>query len=209
MHRHIVFDFDGTIIDSQHAKDQIFLDLAGPDRQLRSETLDLLRSRKLTRNELVASIYDKRNLSKLGTSLWTAQAKVSEQLDNVVMSMPLRPHCQSVLEICSEQRRFMYVSSATPVTNLVPLLRNLNIVQFFEIISGAPCTKIEFLRELKRSKSISGKDILVIGDGFDDMESAVDQHCNFICVGERPIMPSRVINLTLAQLYSSLETKSI
>lgn len=209
MHRHIIFDFDGTLVDSQEVKDQIFLDLAGSNTRLRDSILLLLSKGDVTRNSLVSEIYGKLDMTQFGASLSDVQKKVSSQLDDAVMSIPLRKHCSNILELCQVQQRKMYISSSTPLQNLICLLRKLKIIDAFEIISGAPRTKSQFLRELKLARSILGRDILVIGDRVDDMVSATSHGCDFICVGKKPMSIEGVSNMTLEQLYMSLDKKKI
>ena len=190
-------------------KDKIFLDLAGSNRGLRDLISAMLSEGHMTRNELVAEIYEKVDLTRFGASLPDVQKTVSKQLDCAVMSMSLREHCSNILKLCQVQQRKLYVSSATPLQNLIRLLRTLGIIDAFEIISGSPRTKGQFLRELKLAKSILGNDILVIGDREDDMISASNHGCDFICVGKKPILTAGVNNMTLEQLYLSLDKKII
>ena len=209
MHQHIIFDFDGTLIDSQEVKDQIFLDLAGSNRRLRNSILALLSKGDVTRNKLVAEIYGKLDLNRLGATLQDVQKNVSSHLDDAVMSLPLREHCSNILELCQVQGRKIYISSLTPLQNLINLLSKLKIFDAFEMVSGSPQTKSQFLRELKLARSIPGEDILVIGDRVDDMVSAKSHGCDFICVGKKPISIEGVSNMTLEQLYLSLDKKRI
>ena len=104
MHRHIIFDFDGTLVDSQEVKDQIFLDLAGSNTRLRDSILLLLSKGDVTRNSLVSEIYGKLDMTQFGASLPDVQKKVSSQLDDAVMSIPLRKHCSNILELCQVQQ---------------------------------------------------------------------------------------------------------
>ena len=209
MHQHIVFDFDGTLVDSQEVKDKIFLDLAGSNSWSRDLISEMLSQGHFTRNELVAAIYEKVDSTRLGASLQDVQKTISRQLDDAVMSIPLREHCSSILKLCQAQRRKLYVSSLTPLQNLIQILRALKIIDAFEIISGSPRTKSQFLQELKLTRSILGQDILVIGDREDDMISAINYGCDFICVGKKPISIASVSNMTLEQLYVSLDKEII
>mgnify|MGYP001605815520 FL=1 len=78
------------------------------------------------------------------------------------------------------QRYRLYVNSATPEDALQQTCRNLGIDKYFEDIYGTPATKEENLRKVMARDTLSGEEILMVGDGEGDRNAAVSCQCFFV-----------------------------
>ncbi len=180
----IVFDFDGTLVDSNRLKYEAFFELFPRDEFHNRIIKDVLKvfleeSRYLILKEIMRKIDGKksqdeefeRRLEELANrynTLVLSGAKICEE----------KPGAREVLEFLSVRYR-LYISSTTPESALKEIVKYRNWDGIFYDIFGYPRDKSSTLLEIIRRESISPDEILVVGDGESDRISASNAGCVF------------------------------
>ncbi len=98
-------------------------------------------------------------------------------LDPIKGSIPL-------LKKLKTRKKSIYINSATPLDSLSLVIdgRGLNI--FIDGIYGMECSKIMNLIKIKEQSSSDKNSMIMIGDGKDDKEAALNFGIEFLPVGE-------------------------
>jgi len=181
----IVFDFDGTLVNSNAIKRQAFFDIVS-DLPGGHDTMQEIVSQPAagSRYEICERFADKTCLS-IDDGHALAQ-KYSQHCSTVISQAEEMPGAMSTLEHLRSQGYHMFVSSATPSVDLKPLLDARNISRFFDGSFGMPSSKVENLQKIAAITHLNMKDIVVVGDGLDDYLSAFKMGCSFVPVFNAP-----------------------
>jgi phosphoglycolate phosphatase-like HAD superfamily hydrolase len=185
----IVFDFDGTVLESADIKTDAFRELFRNHPEHQDEIVKYhLAHAGISRYTKFCEIY--RNILKQPLS-----GREEERLGSVfqhliadrMMTCPLVPGVQAFLDVAS--RRFKcFIASGTPEKELHPLVDHRGLRGFFEGIHGSPKTKVEIHRMILQQYSLAPSQVLSIGDALSDLEAAQAEGIPFagrICgVGE-------------------------
>jgi phosphoglycolate phosphatase len=177
----IVFDFDGTLVESNHLKYEAYFDLFPKDE----------RHQALLRQVLAAHFEASRYviLEKIVRELQTAPDKVSERVNRLadqyntiavekVKTCPERPGAAQALQNLS-CRYPLYLSSTTPEEALRSIVAFRQWTAYFQAIYGYPHQKPATLAEILKQKRIQPQQLLVVGDGESDRLSAQQVGCRF------------------------------
>jgi phosphoglycolate phosphatase len=174
----IVFDFDGTLIDSNRLKHDAFFKLF-PDDGRHADTI-----REVLAQIGEASRYD--IIAKILARLDNRQGDVNELADRynaIVLDGAKRcaemPGAAYTLKSLGARFK-LYVSSTTPENPLKEIIRYRGWTAYFAGIFGYPRKKSETLRRILETENVEGKAVLVVGDGQSDRESARKNGCLFL-----------------------------
>jgi phosphoglycolate phosphatase-like HAD superfamily hydrolase len=185
MFRIIVFDFDGTLVDSNKLKREAFLRFARRDPGGEARMLRLLDETDGDRHAILAAYIGERNGSvACDVAVHDAVATYSAAVDAAVAAAPERPGASNLLERLRRAGLRLVLSSATPRENLVGILARRGWVNRFDVIADNPSRKADTLRELLSSSGVKATGLAVVGDGHDDRASAEAVGCPFYSVGE-------------------------
>lgn len=175
-----VFDFDGTIVDSNAIKKQAFFDIA-------SEYPGGFEAMEMSYNQKIGDRVDIWNRwysytgMKDGSDLGLAQ-KYTEVVDEAVIKAHEIPGAVKFIKMLRANGRRVFVSSATPEKNLKEIISKRGWSMMFEDIFGRPKTKVQTLNTHILDATTLPTDVCIIGDGKDDQASALVTGCNFIKV---------------------------
>jgi phosphoglycolate phosphatase-like HAD superfamily hydrolase len=174
----IIFDFDGTLIKSNHIKYNAWFDVFIPDQAL-SVALEIVLEKHL---ELSRFIIIRKVLEEVYGVLppgEETEAQISHYADrynDLVFDAAKKcaelPGASALLERLALQFP-LYCSSNTPESDLQELIEYRGWSSCFAGIYGYPRTKKETIASIVEAERISGQEILVVGDGTSDRESAV------------------------------------
>ncbi|MET0307683.1 MAG: HAD family hydrolase, partial [Sphingomonas sp.] len=184
--RHVVFDFDGTLVDSNRCKLDGFHRIAElhPGGSVCME--EVLQQEPGNRQAKIASYVQRMRILAPGLVLDVDRlvARYSADVDAAVSRAPEMVGAQALLDLLRRQGLSCYLSSATPLANLRAIIENRGWIGYFEGIFGHPATKIETLKLLFERTGTPASGFAVIGDGADDRDSADATGCRFFSVGE-------------------------
>jgi len=182
----IVFDFDGTLIDSNRLKYDAYFELFPKDK-LHSQAIE----------RVLATKYEESRFSILKEILYELETQAvpvspDQELDelagrynDLVVSGAKTclemPGAEKSLKQLFEQYR-LYVSSTTPDTPLKEIIEYRGWTGYFVDIFGYPNKKAKTLQRIKKQQGIDSSELIVVGDGESDRKSAKENDCRFIHV---------------------------
>jgi phosphoglycolate phosphatase len=185
MIRCIVFDFDGTLVDSNAVKRDCF------DRAIAG--LGEPRARTALTAALRAGGDRYTIFGAVAQDLWkepTAAASEARKLAtaysrccaNGVRGAPPRRGFRSTFVVLRRRGVPLYINSATPRADLLPLLRARGMLGCFTGVHGAPGDKVQNLRAVMRTQRLRPHQVAMIGDGADDLAAARATRCRFVAI---------------------------
>ena len=186
--RVIVFDFDGTLIDSNRLKHAAFFQLFPAEDRYRRVVENVLRKHPEESRFVV--------LEKM---LGLLENSERDRLPDVNVTSLARKYNTIVMEgikTCAEirgaadilqrlwKRYVLYLSSTTPESALKEVVAGRGWTKYFEDIFGHPCNKPETLRRIMQRERVPSSAVLVVGDGRSDREAAEETGCFFLDVSD-------------------------
>jgi phosphoglycolate phosphatase len=185
--RAIVFDFDGTLIDSNRLKYNAYFDLFPPDAHHRQVIRAVLSEIfEKSRYVILEAI-----LRRLGagdeSALKRKAGELAQHYNKIVLAGAKT--CAEITGAEQALRRFapthgMYVISTTPDEALNEIIRSRKWDGYFLGVFGYPHKKPETLRRIMALENMRSDQVLVVGDGESDRESAMENGCPFVHVTE-------------------------
>jgi phosphoglycolate phosphatase-like HAD superfamily hydrolase len=177
-----VFDFDGTLVDSNAIKMGGFFRLAAryPDGEAAmAEVIGTSGDRRSILSAFSAC------MASAGVHLNVDElvARYCEHVDAAVAAAPEMQGATDLLVNLRHAGLRLHLNSATPTESLLTILDRRGWTVLFNGIHGAPNSKIEALHKISEAEHASGEEIAVVGDGLDDAHAANLFGARFIAVG--------------------------
>jgi phosphoglycolate phosphatase-like HAD superfamily hydrolase len=185
--RSIVFDFDGTLIDSNRLKYDAYFELFPADERHARIIRDVLsESFEQTRYVILEKI-----LRRLGVvehaSMKREVGKLAEQYNTIVLAgaktCPEKAGAEEALKKFACWYR-LYVNSTAPEVSLKEVIRFRKWEDYFCGVFGYPPEKSESLWRIIKQENIKSDQVLVVGDGESDRKAAMGNGCPFLAVTE-------------------------
>jgi phosphoglycolate phosphatase-like HAD superfamily hydrolase len=179
----VVFDFDGTLVESNAIKsegyDVIAARYSGGPEAMRDARAIPGADRYTVADRFAALL-----------GLPEAEgARIAEDytrlVDDRVTVAPEMPGATVLLETLRGLGADLRVSSATPLVSLERIVDARGWAHHFDGLHGRPATKPETLRRLIGERGVAPGRIVVVGDGEDDRDSAAECGARFFAVGDR------------------------
>lgn len=180
--RAFIFDFDGTLVDSNDMKESAFFSvtagiigaasmlekiLAEPDRGDRYDIFEKL-------------------VNKLGDSKLDAGRLIDAYgafCEREILVLLRTSRIIPLLDGLKAKGYALFIASATPEVNLIPLISKSPFARLFEAVCGRPRSKAAILRDICQGRGWSPHEVIMVGDGVLDSQAAVEFGCRFIGVG--------------------------
>ncbi len=176
----IVFDFDGTLVETAHAKRRAFYEVL-PEKCHAAVEAVLSADPDGSRYHVIPSMIDQARMSGVNVSdidPETAIAAYSHVVTQAVRNAPDVPQVQDVMNWAADLSP-VYVFSMTPAAELSNAISlrswNAHVSEAF----GHPSCKKDVLARLIELHRVKAKDVLVVGDGKSDYDAAVAHGCCF------------------------------
>ena len=191
MIRCTVFDFDGTLVDSNHIKRKSYYAVV-EDVLGGAAILDELLAPGCAGNR-----YDvfRRFAERAGPAAgpddagaraaWAAELarRYTERCEELIVTCEECPGAGTALRLLRASGRTIYINSGTPEGDLVRIIRRRSLDRLVDGVFGAPRSKEENLRAIMTREGVSANETVMIGDGEDDRMAAEAVGCPFIAAG--------------------------
>ena len=180
----IVFDFDGTLVDSNRLKRDAFFRLFPDDERHANLVREVLAQiGEASRYDIIEEI-----LARLDERPGVRQSDIdalADRYNDIVLDGAKNcaeiPGAEKTLQSLGGEYR-LYVSSTTPEAPLKEIIRFRGWTAHFDGIYGYPRKKPETLRWILDNNGVDAKAVLVVGDGKSDHDSARENGCHFLHV---------------------------
>jgi phosphoglycolate phosphatase-like HAD superfamily hydrolase len=188
--RCVVFDFDGTLVDSNAIKRQTFFDVLSevdPEGEVVAHVLDVVRpgDRFDIVREIARRLRTNRRIPAsppLDTWADRFADAYTRGCEEAVSKCPEIPGATAALEWLAARGLPCYVNSATPQAPLLRVIELRSWSQHFRGVLGRPASKLENLHTLCEESGATPAELLFVGDGEDDAEAARAFGCTFVAV---------------------------
>ena len=183
----ILFDFDGTIVDSQNIKELAFKKIyenygiekktlienylkknTGVDRFKKFEYINKFILHKEYNNEIGKKLSD----------------DFSSYVLDQIINAPFISGAKEFLEKY-HQKIFIYLFSATPIDELILIIKKRKMKIFFRDIFGSPRSKNNIFEEIIERTKVIKNQVLIVGDSFSDLEVAQKNDVDFIGISNK------------------------
>ena len=177
----IAFDFDGTLVESNHIKDQAFKTIFSEW----SEHQESMMGWHLTRNDVDRKekfrYFVEEVLEQPGNEVLIENlvARFSVLTREAIVDCPMVGCAQSFLDDCFGKVP-MFLVSATPQKELESILKERHMEGFFKEVYGAPIRKVQILKKILKDENKTPEEMLYIGDTPEDQQSAKSLSIHFI-----------------------------
>lgn len=186
----VVFDFDGTLVDSNEIKREAFFEIARPwdpsDEVVHAVLEKWPAANRYLKAQKIAEGLSTRNLLPVDTSLqeWSSRlaGDYTTQCENSISSCPEMPGATQALDELSARGLLLYVNSATPSEPLERLLKLRNWQHYFQAVYGAETSKADNLTQIARLTGATPLEIVHVGDQRDDKQGAEEFGCHFVAM---------------------------
>lgn len=198
--RALVFDFDGTLVDSISIKGRAFEVCFAEFRDRRSEILAYCRGHNhLTRGEKFQYVYQQilglPYTEEIATVLHRRFAAVTT---DAIIAAPEIPGATRFLGWTARSHSKALLSS-TPHGILMDILLCRGWRDYFTTIQGAPVLKAGWLQAYREAHKLEQHEIVFFGDTVEDAHAAKDAGCTFVAVANDALMaesPHQVTDFT-------------
>jgi phosphoglycolate phosphatase-like HAD superfamily hydrolase len=179
----IIFDFDGVILDSAEIKTEAFIELFDEYPEY-AETIKShhIENQGITRFKKFQWIYE-----NLLDKEYTKQTKdkLGRDFSNLVFEKIMNAEfIPGAIELLNELngRVPCFISSGTPDEELVIILKERNLKDYFQRVYGSDRTKEEAVDLIINDYGFSNDELLFIGDAITDYNAARSADLHFIAV---------------------------
>jgi len=183
----IVFDFDGTLVDSNRLKYDAFFELFTDDPNHVRTIRKVLSAKKEQSRFIILEEILRQLGHKQADGIKDQVKELADRYNDLVLTGAKTcselPEAENVLKSLTQKYR-LYVSSTTPEDPLKEIVQFRGWAHLFVGVFGYPRQKPETIRQIFKLENVGSSELLVVGDGETDRKSAVENSCYFVHVGD-------------------------
>jgi phosphoglycolate phosphatase len=208
----VVFDFDGTLVDSNDIKREMFYEVARPwdaSGEIVSEVFELWPSAdRYEKTRRIAEGLIERHLLPQHSSAETWGARLANDYtlycEQAITNCAERPGASKALQSLSDMGMLLFVNSGTPTKPLLSLLKLRNWDHFFQAAYGVEGSKADNLKRIALDSGTAPHEMVHVGDQRDDWQGAEQFGCHFVAMAirdcESPVRESPLLIEDLHEL---------
>ncbi|MEN8688312.1 MAG: HAD family hydrolase [Desulfuromonadales bacterium] len=186
----VVFDFDGTLVDSNSIKRETFFEIArswDPSGAIAGDVLERWPSaNRYEKTRRIAEALTQQNLLPPGSDLekWAERLadNYTERCEAAISRCPEMPGAGQMLVRLADTRLRLFVNSATPIKPLQRLLSLRRWEKIFHGSYGAEAAKADNLLAIAMATGAEPGEIVHVGDQLDDQRAAEQIGCHFVAM---------------------------
>ena len=186
----VVFDFDGTLVDSNEIKREAFFEIARPWDSSGEVVAEVFErwpaANRYEKTRRIAEELIDRNLLPADSSLEDWAARLADdytaRCETAIARCAEMPGATAALEKLSETGLLLFVNSATPVIPLRHLTKLRNWDHYFQAVYGAEASKAENLLSIAKKFGTERTEMVHVGDQLDDQRGAELFGCHFVAM---------------------------
>lgn len=184
----LVFDFDGVILDSANLKREAFAALYDDEPEPRRRAVRAYLDRRGGQPREVKFRHIEAHI--LGREAGEARIRelcrrFRESVEQRLLQAPTIPGAVEFLSRWAG-RLPIHLLSATPGAELESLVERLGLSRYFLEVIGAPPDKVTALRNLLARRHYAARDVVMIGDTYNDYRAARSNGTRFVGVTADP-----------------------
>ena len=183
----IVFDFDGTLLDSNNLKTKAFqklfkeYDYKIVKKLINFHKKNLGLSRIIKFRYFYNELLEKKITKKIEDNL-------SKKFSNIVFDSILKaPYIDGSIDFLSkfQSKIKFFVASGTPQNELLKIIKSRSIDNYFKKIYGSPKTKKQIIQLIMKLNCLSNKEILMVGDAESDKIGALEAGIDYFHINNK------------------------
>jgi HAD superfamily hydrolase (TIGR01549 family) len=195
----LVFDLDGTVIDSEAIKKEAFSSLFKHLPEYETIRHYNETHRGIPRAVKLEHIFE--NVLKNSKITQDVQSYLEKYAQALVTSLNKAPLVPGFLDFASNSPVDKFIASSAPRAEIKEHLERLEIHQLFQDYFGYPKSKVEVLKLLKQRYSR----LIFIGDALADYEAAQAVNINFIGIRQSDTTIFQHLTIPIISHYTELE----
>ena len=178
----IIFDFDGVIVESVNIKSSAFGKIYHEhgkiivnkiiNHHLANGGMSRFEKFRFYHKEYLGKNLSENELSEIG-----------DQFSNFVLNKVISaPYVRGAYEFLSEYYHTydFYISTATPEAEIIKILEEKQLIDFFKKVYGSPENKNEHVRKIIRNGQYLLNEVVFVGDSPSDRDAASENNISFI-----------------------------
>ena len=186
--RLFVFDFDGTLVDSNAIKFQGFdLTFEQYPAKLVEISAYCRQRNDVGRGDKFRHVYEQiLGLDYTADRAAEAYRRYAAATTQAVIEAREIPGATAFLKAVKPRAPVALLSN-TPHDVLLRILVSRGWTEFFADICGAPVKKAAWLLNSTRARRLPAEAVVFFGDAIEDLHAAAEAHCSFIAVASGPL----------------------
>ncbi len=194
--RCLVFDFDGTLVDSVSIKQEAFRRCFEEHPERLPEILRYCFGNHHTpRWEKFRHVYEEiLRLPYTPETEAVLHERFERQTTQQIVKAPALPGAEVFVRAAC-RRWFTAVLSSTPHEILVQILTQRHWLDDFQRVRGAPVDKAAWLRLLREEQGWGPAEMLFFGDTLEDLRAASSAGCTFVAVHNESLRSETIFSL--------------
>ncbi len=174
---HIIFDFDGVILNSHKIKTKAFYKIFESygkniaNKAIKFHKRNIGKSRYFKFKFILKNILKKKISKK---EILALNKNFDFIVENNIKKIFPSKHLLKFLK--KRGNNVFYISSGTPQNKLIKILKDKKLLSFFKKVYGSPSSKVDHIKSIKKRNEKP----LFIGDSLDDYRAAERTNINFL-----------------------------